>query len=222
MTSKLRLTLPVGPSDLPSPTDNLSARVLSGEKINRPSLTTVDKSIDTGCNPLPTNILYTEYLMTFKTIIKLTVAALVTLLILGCGILKKGGGPMDSSLPTSVSNGVSEGGLFNIEIAFRDELKAGSDSKNTATVTITDSNKDPYTDRDTIQIMGFHPEMPMMGHGTNETSQVITAIDGRPGKFKVTGVQFMMAGKAEAWRILVGVKVNGVVEKSYTKLGKVK
>ena len=63
----------------------------------------------------------------------------------------------------------------------------------------------------TVVINEFHPRMPKMGHGTDESTQSFEATD-QPNVLKVTGIYFNMEGEPGGWVVTMIVTVDGVTD----------
>lgn len=125
-------------------------------------------------------------------------------LLVGCGSSDSGhrGEPQASSLDARAS----EKGVFSASMVWNEPLKASRTETMSGVLTIT---KEDGSAPSTVQIDGFHPEMPGMGHGTNEQSQKFTLVEGTTNKFDVTGVIFIMGGSAGEWVVVIQATVDG-------------
>lgn len=66
-----------------------------------------------------------------------------------------------------------------------------------------------------VENLKIEPWMPSMGHGTSTRDQKISPVDGQLGKFKVSGIYFIMAGP---WEIRLTATVNGTPDKAFLKV----
>jgi hypothetical protein len=66
-----------------------------------------------------------------------------------------------------------------------------------------------------IENLKIEPWMPSMGHGTSTREQKILPVGGQLGKFKVSGIYFIMAGP---WEIRLTATVNGIPDKASLKV----
>lgn len=66
-----------------------------------------------------------------------------------------------------------------------------------------------------IESLKIEPWMPSMGHGTSTREQKISPVDGQVGKYKVSGIYFIMAGP---WEIRLTATVNGSPDKASLKV----
>ncbi len=101
----------------------------------------------------------------------------------------------------------SEKGTFLASMLWNEPLKPSRDTvRNSGVLTIT--KKDGSVPA-AVEITGFHPKMPGMGHGTSEADQKLTLVAGTTNKFDVTGVHFIMGGGAGEWVVEIAANVDG-------------
>ena len=120
----------------------------------------------------------------------------------------------DQASGGKVGEALSANGTFYATMTWDPlQLKAGNGANNTATVAVTGPNREPLTEaaHGAVILKEFHPEMPGMGHGTNEDDQVISAMEcNDSGSFKVSGIHFSMAGGESEWVVTLKVAIGGV------------
>lgn len=140
----------------------------------------------------------------------------IVFLSIGCGSTSN-----DSSnkQPTSEDAKASENSVFNASMTWNEPLKASKTETMSGVLTIT---KKDGSVPSTVEITGFHPEMPAMGHGTSEQSQEITLVDGTTNKFNVTGVIFIMGGGAGDWVVKIEATVDGAADTATLPVPEVK
>lgn len=127
---------------------------------------------------------------------------LATSLLAACG-----GTDNDNSGAKQASDAqASEKGIFEVAMAWNEPLKAGQTDRASGVLTIT--KKDGSVPA-AVEITGFHPKMPGMGHGTNESDQKFTLVAGTTNKFDITGVHFIMGGDAGEWVVEIVATVDG-------------
>lgn len=127
------------------------------------------------------------------------VASLLAILFLSVGC-----GSKDNN--SGVKQEASEKGVFNAAMTWNEPLKASKTETVSGVLTIT--RKDGAAPG-SVEITGFHPKMPGMGHGTSEQSQKLTLVEGTTNKFDVTGVIFIMGGAAGEWVVDIEATVDG-------------
>jgi hypothetical protein len=117
-------------------------------------------------------------------------------------------GSRDDATSPSIGEADSENGVFRASLSWQPaSLKAGNGTSNTGHVAITALSGEPLSGD--VELTGFHPEMPAMGHGTNEDDQRIETDGTAPGRFVVTGVHFSMAGGEGEWVVKLYASVEG-------------
>jgi hypothetical protein len=63
---------------------------------------------------------------------------------------------------------------------------------------------------ETVEVVGFDPQMPSMGHGTETEDQEFLPVLDRPDQIEVKGIYFIMGGP---WLIHVDARVNGALDR---------
>lgn len=66
-----------------------------------------------------------------------------------------------------------------------------------------------------VENLKIEPWMPSMGHGTSTRDQKLLPVGDQLGKFKVSGIYFIMAGP---WEIRLTATVNGTPDKASLKV----
>lgn len=131
---------------------------------------------------------------------------MLAIVLSGCGPFTKA--KSAGSSPDKIGEAKSENGTYLATISWDPaQLKGGNSVNNTALVVVQGPTNVSLTGD--VQLTAFHPEMPAMGHGTNEADQVITPKVGEVGHFVVSGVHFSMAGSEGEWVVAMTVSING-------------
>ncbi len=73
-----------------------------------------------------------------------------------------------------------------------------------------------------VVIKEFHPRMPKMGHGTDESTQSYHQVDSTTNVIKVSGIYFNMGGKPGGWVVNITAEVDGSEDKISLSLPEVK
>jgi len=124
----------------------------------------------------------------------------------GCGL--GAGSAGEDAGPKTIGEALSGRGVYYATLTWEPaQLKAGNHVNNMARVTIHDPTNQPLASA--VTLIGFHPQMPGMGHGTNEADQVISAVDDAVGRYVVSGVHFSMAGAESEWVVTINAAVAG-------------
>ncbi len=95
-------------------------------------------------------------------------------------------------------------GLVQLEVHWLNDLTAKTFA-NQAHLHFTDNDGNPVA----VEILEFHPMMPAMGHGSDESQLKVELADDMGSQFHVTGLYLSMPGKAGAWQLHIKVKVAG-------------
>lgn len=106
------------------------------------------------------------------------------------------------SNPESIAS--SNQGLFQLEAHWLNELTAKSFA-NQAHLHFTDPEGNPIA----VEILEFHPMMPAMGHGSDESQLSVETADDLGSQYHVTGLYLSMPGKAGAWQLHIKVNIDG-------------
>lgn len=88
----------------------------------------------------------------------------------------------------------SKNGLFYVKFTTQKNLIAGGDGENDIDLALIDSKGESLK---IFKIISFHPTMPSMGHGTDESTQVYSYSE--KGMARVSGIYFSMPGQANTW-----------------------
>lgn len=101
------------------------------------------------------------------------------------------------SSPEPIQEGtLSLAGLARVSLSCDGPLLSGGDNTNDCLVGFTNPAGQSVAE---VELDEFHPMMPAMGHGTDESTQEIQRMDNQGHVFQVSGIYFNMPGSAGGW-----------------------
>ena len=104
---------------------------------------------------------------------------------------------------------LSKAKIFQVKAEWAMPLKAGGNGDNSVLLTFLDSAGAPGV---STKLLAFHPRMPAMGHGTDESTQVILNAEATPNVVTVSGIYFNMGGSAGEWVVDLNVEIDDTVD----------
>lgn len=97
----------------------------------------------------------------------------------------------------------SKNKLFYVRADWNLPLQSGGDGTNEVNLHFIYPDSTPIK---TPLILGFHPEMPTMGHGTDESTQTFSLI--AEGNIQASGIYFNMPGWEGGWIVILKVLID--------------
>ncbi|MBP9707853.1 MAG: hypothetical protein KBD78_09415 [Oligoflexales bacterium] len=104
----------------------------------------------------------------------------------------------------------SDSGAYKVLVQWQTPLRAGGSGNNVAQFLFFSKDNFPVKQ---VRITEFHPRMPAMGHGTDESTQVVSYDTDKSNLVEVSGIFFNMPGDATTWVVTLVVVIEERLEK---------